>query len=197
MNEPLDAKKSRSLEGGPSFSLRNRAERVVWRVTWLLLARLVPPPFSWAWRRLLLRLFGARIAGRVRVYPSARIWLPRHLAMESGSTIGPCVECYNIARVEIGRGALVSQRAFLCTGDHDHRDPAFQLIASPIVLGSESWIAAEAFVGPGVKVGQGAVLAARGAAAETLPNWTVWAGNPARKVADRVRRSEEASQRLR
>lgn len=126
------------------------------------------------------------MAGSARIYPTASVWLPRNLRMDEGSTIGPGVDCYNMALISLGAGALVSQRAFLCTGNHDHRDPHFQLFASPIEIGARAWIAAEAFVGPGVTIGQGAVLAARGCAVSDIPEWTVWGGNPSRQLGERA-----------
>lgn len=191
MTDPLPASESRPREGGASFSLGNRIERGIWGAVWLLLGRLVPPPFGFGWRRLLLRLFGARMEAGSRVYPSARVWLPRHLTMEEGATLGPGVQCYNMAPIHIGKGAIVSQRAFLCAGDHDHRDPHFQLVTRPIRLEDGCWVAAEAFVAPGVTIGQGAVVAARGCAVSDVPEWTIWAGNPATQVGTREVRSQD------
>lgn len=187
MSDPLDASATRPLEGGPSFSLANRIERAVFAICWIVLGRLVPPPFGKGWRRFMLRLFGANIAKGANIYPTARIWLPRHLVMEEGSTIGPKVDCYNMAPITLRKGAIVSQRAYLCAGDHDHRDPHFQLVTRPIELGAHSWVAAEAFVAPGVTLGEGAVLAARGVAVKDMPAWTVWGGNPAKQIGERPR----------
>lgn len=185
MSEPLDGARTDSLHGGPSFSLGNRVERVLFGIVWRVTGWIIPPPLGWGWRRLLLRLFGAQLGEGARVYPSARIWLPRNLVMEPWSTIGPGVQCYNQARITLGNGVIVSQRAFLCSGDHDHRDPAHQLVTRPIRIEAKAWIAAEAFVGPGVTVGQGAVLGARGCATRDIPAGTVWAGNPAVQVGER------------
>jgi len=74
---------------------------------------------------------------------------------------------------------VVSQGAYLCTGSHDYRDPEFPLIAKPITVGRRAWVCADAFVGPGVAVGDGAILAARGAAFDNLAPWTISRGNPA------------------
>ena len=103
--------------------------------------------------------------------------------MEPWTTLGPEVLCYNMAPVTLGEGSIVSQRAFLCAGDHDHRDPAHQLVTRPITVGPRAWIAAEAFVGPGVAIGAQAVLGARGCATRDIPAGTVWTGNPAQQVA--------------
>jgi putative colanic acid biosynthesis acetyltransferase WcaF len=79
----------------------------------------------------------------------------------------------------------VSQGAHLCTGSHDIVDPNFPLVTKPIIIEAYAWIAAEAFVGPGVTVGEGAVLGARGVTFRDLSPWTVYVGNPAKPVHQR------------
>ena len=187
MSEPLNAHETNPWEGGPSFSLANRVERLAFGVAWRLLAWLVPPPLGWGWRRFLLRAFGAKMAKGAKVYPSARIWLPRNLEMGAWSALGRGSECYNQAPVKIGDHAIVSQRTYLCSGDHDYRDPTYQLVARPITIGNSAWIAAEAFIGPGVTVGDHAILGARGCAMKDIPAATIWAGNPATQIGERER----------
>ncbi|MDX7952655.1 putative colanic acid biosynthesis acetyltransferase [Lichenihabitans sp. Uapishka_5] len=187
----LDAHLSRPLEGGPSFSLGNRMFRLVWRLAWVLLAVWTPPPMV-RWRRWLLVRFGADMAPTANVRSSARVWYPPHLSMGDHALLGPKVTCYNIAPVHLGRRVVVSQGANLCTGTHDLADRHFQLVARRIVLEDHVWIAAEAFVGPGVVARQGAVLAARGTTFTTLAAWTVYRGNPARAVKRRAFRPETA-----
>lgn len=97
------------------------------------------------------------------------------------------VICYNVAKVTILKGALVSQRAHLCAATHDICDPDFKLQPRPIEIGRQCWIAAEAFIGPGVRVGEGTVLGARGAAFSDLEEWSVFRGNPASFVKSRPR----------
>lgn len=183
MSDPhiLDARKSGARTGGPSFSLQHRLERALWAIAWGGLAAWTPPPLH-PWRRALLRLFGASVSGTARVYGSARIWYPRHLSVGDNAVIGRGVICYSMAPITIGDGATISQRAHLCAGTHDIDDEHFQLVARPIRIGAKAWIAAEAFVGPGVTVGEGAVLGARGVTVKDLADWSVNAGNPARQV---------------
>jgi putative colanic acid biosynthesis acetyltransferase WcaF len=174
----LDAAIARPSTGGASFTLRLRMERVMFLAFWTLLAAWTPPALR-NWRRLLLRAFGAQLAPGANVYASVRIWHPRFLAMGAHATLGPRVNCYNQAQVTLGAFAIVSQDATLCAGTHDYEDPDFQLRTRPIVLGAHSWIAAEAFVGPGVHVGDCAVLGARGVTMKDLEAAVVHAGNPA------------------
>ena len=78
------ADRFRPLGRGPAFPLANKLERVVFRAAWLLLARFTPPPL-FAWRRLLLRAFGAEVGRGARIYGSARVWLPRNLEVGEGA----------------------------------------------------------------------------------------------------------------
>jgi putative colanic acid biosynthesis acetyltransferase WcaF len=180
----LNADEHRTFEGGPSFNMRHRLFRVSWTLAWILLASWTPPPLH-AWRRLFLRLFGAKISPKAHIYPSVRVWYPPNLTMGVLACLGPNVTCYCMAPIQLGDYALASQGAHLCAGSHDLRDPNFQLIARPITIGPRAWIAAEAFVGPGVNVGEGAVLGARAVAMRNLAPWTIYTGNPAQPVSTR------------
>ena len=180
----LDADAGDTFSGAPSFTLGHRLRRVAFGIAWLVLARWTPPPLR-RWRNLVLRAFGARLHPTANVYPSARIWYPPNLEMEAEAALGPDVICYSMAPIQIGRRAIVSQRAHLCAGTHDIDDPKFQLMARPITIGEGAWIAAEAFVGPGVTVGANAVLGARAVTVKNLDPDGVYGGNPARKIRDR------------
>lgn len=176
--KPLDARRSRPLDGGPSFSLGNRLLRAIWMLTWLILARFTPPPFH-TWRRFILHAFGAKIGPGVRIHGSAQIWLPANLDLDENVLIGPGVRIYNQGYVRIGARTVISQGAHLCASSHDLSDDHFQLVLRPITIGAHCWVAAEAFVGPGVIMGDGAVLGARAALFEAAEAGGVYSGNPA------------------
>jgi putative colanic acid biosynthesis acetyltransferase WcaF len=180
----LEAGKSEPWRGGASFTLRNRLYRFAWAAAWRLLASWTPPRLI-GWRRLLLRWFGAKIAPTANIYASARIWSPANLEVDDFACIGPGVTVYSMAEITFAPYSLASQGAHICAGTHDIEDVHFQLRARPIVIGYRAWIAAEAFVGPGVTVGDGAVLGARGCAFKDLDPWTVYVGNPARALKRR------------
>ena len=169
-----------------SFTLANRAARVAWGLAWLVLCRWTPPPL-WGWRRTVLRAFGAQVGVGARVYGSTRIWLPANLALGEGAVLARRVNCYNQGHIAIGARAVVSQDASLCASTHRVEDPAFPLVLRPIRIGADAWIAAEAFVGPGVAVGEGAVLGARGVAMRDLDPWAYFSGNPAQFLKARPR----------
>ena len=181
---PLDASAVNTYEGAPSYSLRDRIGRMVWNVVWAVFARWSPVELH-VWRRVILRAFGAKIHKTAKVYPSTQVWLPSNLVMEQFSCLAGDVICYCMAPIHVGEYCTVSQRSTLCAGTHDIRDPNFQLKTKPIKLGARCWVAAEAFVGPGVTIGDGAVVGARGVVMRDVAPWTVVAGNPANVVGPR------------
>jgi putative colanic acid biosynthesis acetyltransferase WcaF len=185
---PID----RPIGGGPSFRLGLRVHRAVWSLLWTCLASWTPPQLS-PWRVLLLKLFGARLHPGAAVAASVRVWLPRNLEMGEGASLGPGVECYNMAPIKIGARSVVSQRAFLCAGTHDFTDEKFPLRVRPIVIGDDVWVASEAFVGPGVHIGNGCVLGARGCAFQDLNEWMVYRGNPATMIKERKLQKPEVT----
>jgi putative colanic acid biosynthesis acetyltransferase WcaF len=168
-----------------SPSTGDKARRFLWQVTWLLFYR-YSPVLLHGWRRFILRCCGAKVGAGAHPYPQVRIWAPWNLVMAEGSCLANGVDCYNVAPVVLHRKALVSQYSYICTASHDYENPAFPLMAATITIGPYSWIAADAFVGPGVMVGEGAVVAARATVVKNVAAWTVVAGNPAREIKRRV-----------
>jgi len=159
------------------------ARRALWEIgRWLF--RFSPRPL-FAWRRTLLRLFGARIGKEVHIYPSAVIFMPWNLTIGDWSAVGESAYIYNLGPVTIGRSVTISQRAHLCAGTHDYTSPDMALLRPPIVVDDEAWVCADAFVGPGVTIGAGAVLGARAVAVRDVPPWMIAVGNPARPIKPR------------
>ena len=193
MHATSDLKSPVSARGKPAasasrirspFVLKNQAMRCAWAIVYHTLFRLSPSPLH-VWRRFLLRCFGARVGSGSHVYGSTRIWAPWNLQMGARSVLGPNIDCYCVAPVKIGDHAVISQYSFLCTASHDFSHPEFPLTTGPIVIGNHVWVAADAFIGPGVTIGDGAVVGARSSVFRDVPPWTVVAGSPARYLKNR------------
>jgi putative colanic acid biosynthesis acetyltransferase WcaF len=134
---------------------------------------------------LLLRAFGARIGRHCHVYPSVRIWAPWNLELHDQACLGRGVICYSMDTICLGPRVMVSQGAHLCTGSHDYETPNFQLFTRPIHIEADAWICAEAFLAPGVTIGEGAVIGARSVVTRSQPAWMVCAGNPCKPIKPR------------
>ena len=155
-----------------------------WAVTWQMIFRWTPRRFI-AWRCLLLRLFGARIGHGCFVAPSVYIVFPWNLSLADGVVVEHKAIMNCMGKIYIGVGARISQHAHLCTETHDYVRSDMRTRSSSISIGSDVWIAADAFVGPGVSIGNGSVLAARSSAFKDLPAHQVCVGEPARPLKPR------------
>ena len=172
----------RSLRYVDTIPRREKFRRLLWELVSTLLFRTTPRWALHGWRRFLLRSFGAKIGPGCRISPSCRVWAPWNLTMGELSVLGDDVDCYTMDRITIGSKVAVSQRAFLCTGSHDVSSLRRPLVTEPIVIGDHCWIAAEAMVMPGVRIGEGAVIGARSLVTKDQPAWTICGGSPCRPI---------------
>lgn len=168
----------------PAFAASDRARRLVWGICWALLYRMSPRPMH-GWRALLLRCFGATMGPDCHFYPGSKVWAPWNLICAEQVTLADGAEIYNPAPMRFGSHAIVSQDAFVCGATHDYDDPRFPLLAYAMEFGAYAWVCARASVGPGVNLGEGAVLGLGSVATRDLEPWGVYAGVPAVKVKQR------------
>ncbi len=159
-------------------------KRVLWHAFYWTLYRWVPRKLN-SWHRVSLRLFGAQVGSGVVIYPSALVECPWNLALADHCVIGAGTRLYALGHIQIGAHSVVSQRAHLCAGTHDYRDPGMPLLRTPIVIGTGVWICAEAFIGPRATVGDRCVVGARSVVVGDLPADMVCAGNPCRAIKRR------------
>ncbi len=159
-------------------------KEALWLLVSLVLFQLCPLKVS-ALKRSVLRWFGAKVGEGVIIKPAVKITFPWKLKLGDHAWLGE--ECWllNLAPIDIASHVCISQRAFLCTGNHDYKSPTFDLVTKPIRVEQGAWIGAGSFVGPGVTVGSHAVLTAGSLATRDLDPDSVWRGNPAEFVKQR------------
>ncbi len=134
----------------------------------------------------MLRLFGARLGRGVHVYPRAVIWAPWNIELGDESGFADGVHVYSQEKIRLGMRVVISQGVHLCAGTHDYEATGFPLVTKPIEIGDYVWIAAEAFVHPGVVIGEGVVIGARSVVTKDMPAWTVCAGHPCKPIKERT-----------
>jgi len=117
---------------------------------------------------------------------STDILRPWDIRLGEYVTLGPRVHLYNLSKISIGDNTVISQDAYLCGGSHDYQDATMPLLRQDIIIGKNVWICAGAFIGPGVTIGDGAVVAARAVVMKDVEPWTVVGGNPAKFIKKRV-----------
>ena len=173
--------------GIPKVSLREYRNpqgdivgRFLWEVVWMFGGRWTP---RWAlngWRRRLMRAFGAKVGKGVRLQGGAEIWQPWRIRIGANSWIDGPANLYSVDDIRIGHDAVISEEAYICTASHDLASKTFALTSAPIEIGDYAWICARAVILPGVKVGEGAVVAAGSVVTRDVEPWTVVGGVPAK-----------------
>jgi putative colanic acid biosynthesis acetyltransferase WcaF len=141
-----------------------------------------PLPWPSELRVALLRAFGARVGEGVVVRAQVNVTFPWRLSVGDHVWLGEEVLILSLAPVTLESDVCLSQRAFLCTGSHDFRAPKFDLVTKPITVRSGSWVAAQAFIAPGVEIGAGSMVAAGSVVLEDVSPGVLVAGNPAAVV---------------
>lgn len=166
------------------FSFSVLFKRMLWNCIQSTIFFMSPQVF-YEWRSFVLRCFGANIGKGVHVSRTCRIMCPWNLKMGNYSCLGPYSVVENEGALNIGEMSTVSQYSYLCTGTHDYKDKKNPLIIKSINIGDGVWVAADSFVGPGVKIGDLTVVGARSAVFKDLPENMVCVGNPCKPVKKR------------
>lgn len=166
------------------WTRREKIGRVLWAIAYMAWFRLSYHNF-YGFRAWLLRQFGAKIGRNVRIRRTTKIEIPWNLNLSNDVSIGDDVILYALGPITIGPRSFISQYAHLCAGSHDFTRGDYPLLRPPITIGADCWIAADAFVGPNVTIGDRTVLGARASAFDDLPPDVVAVGNPAKPIKAR------------
>lgn len=152
---------------------------------------------SWLWpesrlKCAILRMFGARVGRGVVIKPRVNIKYPWFLTLDDHVWLGEGVWLDNLAPIFVASNVCLSQEAYLLTGNHNYKDPAFGLTVAEIHVEEGVWIGARAVVCPGVKVRRDTVLTVGSVLRNDSEEGGVYGGIPAvlmrrRNVEPRIR----------
>lgn len=165
-----------------SLSFSDKIFRFCFWTTWKAVGFFLPGRILNEVKRVIINWFGGDCDKGSVIYSSCKIFDPRKLSLRSNSTIGPYSIIYNVDTITVGEGSIISQYAHLNTASHDFRKNEFPLIHAPIIIGSNCWIATEAFINMGVKICDEAIIGARSSVFKSIDEAGVYVGSPAKKV---------------
>jgi len=135
-------------------------------------------PWPSSLKATILRAFGAKVGRGVVIKPRVNIHLPWKLTVGDFAWLGEEIMILDFEPVRIEAQCCISQRAFLCTGNHNFREPSMPFRNAPITIEAGAWVGAQVFVGPGVTVGCESVATAGSVVLHNLPPSMVCSGNP-------------------
>ncbi len=168
----------------PGSSLK----RLCWYVINIIIFKSSLFPF-YKLKIFLLRLFGAKAGKNILIKPNVNIKYPWFLEIGDNVWIGEKVWIDNLGKVSIGDNVCLSQNAFLLSGNHDYKKSTFDLIVKDIILEDGVWIGAGAMVCGGVVCKDHSVLSLGSVATQNLDPFSIYSGNPAAKIKDRIMES--------
>ena len=93
-------------------------------------------------------------------------------------------------RITTGSDVSIGPEAAILTLGHDPQSPGFEDRGGDVTIGDKVWIAYRAIVLPGVRIAEGAVVAAGAVVTRDVEPYQIVAGSPARPVGERNRRLE-------
>lgn len=133
-------------------------------------------------RKWFLQMLGAKIGKNCFPCRRVEILFPKGLELDEGVSIGWFAELDARGGIHVGHDTNISSHVKLITGSHDIDDINFTADFLPIHIGHHCWIGTGAMVLQGVKIGDGAVIAAGAVVTRDVEPWTVMGGVPAKKI---------------
>lgn len=97
-------------------------------------------------------------------------------------------------RVFLGPGSKLLSSTYELHGFYSSQllpEEAYNIRYGDIIIGDDAYIGANTVVMPGVKIGEGAVVGANSLVDHNLKPWTIYFGNPVRKIGEREKPTEE------
>lgn len=138
-----------------------------------------------------VRDFMSRITGR-EIDPAFRLFPPfytdfgKNIRLGKNVFINACCCFQDQGGISVGDNALIGHRVTLATLNHGLRAEERDVHhPAPIVIGRNVWIGAGAILLPGVRIGDGAVVAAGAVVSKDVPPACVAGGVPA-KILRRI-----------
>jgi acetyltransferase-like isoleucine patch superfamily enzyme len=133
------------------------------------------------------KLLGLRIAPDAVLYRWRDIRHAPGISIGRGSVVGFWATLDGRRGIEIGENVNLSSEVALWTLQHDPADPGFESRGAPIVIEDHAWISFRATVLPGVRVGEGAVVAANSVVTKDVEPYAIVGGAPAGVIGRRPR----------
>jgi putative colanic acid biosynthesis acetyltransferase WcaF len=142
-------------------------------------------PFPSSFKVRILRMFGSKIGTGLVIKPRVNIHFPWKLEIGNNVWIGEEAFILNFELLGIGSNVCISQRTFLCGGNHDYKIVSMPYRNGPITLEDGCWVGANSFVGPNVTIGVDSVISAGSVVTQSLAANGIYRGNPALLIKER------------
>ena len=121
----------------------------------------------------------------MKLYSGYSVRNPKGLTIEDGGSVGPGVLLDARMGLTIRKNATIAYQAVIWTLNHDYNDPKFCGKGGHTEIGPFAWICSRSIILPGVKIGEGAIVASGAVVTKDVEPYTVVGGIPAKKIGER------------
>jgi acetyltransferase-like isoleucine patch superfamily enzyme len=119
--------------------------------------------------------------------PGVEVFSPWRLAVGSHTNIGRHVHLDARGDLKIGDNVNISDEVAVWTAEHDIQAEDFPIIRGPVIVENRVWLCFRSIILPGVRLGEGCVVASGAVVTKDVPPFTVVGGVPAKVIGDRNR----------
>ncbi|HOK41453.1 MAG TPA: acyltransferase [bacterium] len=150
-------------------------------------------PFGWKHnsicnqiRKELLKIAGVKIGKGSFVYPDVKILKPANLTIGNDSFINFNCLLSAYEKIIIGNRVAISYNVTIITETHNPEDENFKAIIKPVIIEDNVWIGANSLILPGVRIKEGAIIAAGSVVTKDVDEYTIVGGVPAKFIKERI-----------
>ncbi|MBP1617623.1 MAG: putative acetyltransferase [Bacteroidetes bacterium] len=121
--------------------------------------------------------------------------ISKDLRADSFAYIGP--NCHIYPKVSVGKYTMLANNVTIVGGDHYYKKWGIPIMFSgraelkSTVIGSDVWIGSHSIIMSGVKIGNGAIIAAGAVVTKDIEPYSISGGVPAKKIGLRFTSAEE------
>ncbi|MDC1089806.1 acyltransferase [Emcibacteraceae bacterium] len=121
---------------------------------------------------------------------NGKIFFAQEVSIGDNCYIGPEAYWYGQGGIEVGNGVIFGPKTVIWTTNHDHKTAdalpyGMTDILSKVVIEDYCWIGFGVAILPGVRIGEGAILALNTVVTKDVPPLSIVAGNPGKIVGER------------
>lgn len=136
-------------------------------------------------RILCMRILGVKMKKDVTILRHIYFYAPNKISIGANSVVNQFVVLDGRGGLEIGDKVNISPYVKIYTADHDANDSNFIYREKKVIIERYAWVSTASIVLPGVRIGEGAVIAAGSVVTKDVEPYTIYGGVPAKKIGER------------
>jgi acetyltransferase-like isoleucine patch superfamily enzyme len=152
---------------------------------WLLKLNIIGHVPSHGFRNFFYKISGIKMGKGSTFHMGARFYLPKNIEIGEGTIVGDHAFLDGRASIKIGKQVDIASQVMIYNSEHDLSDPTFKAIEEPVSIGDYVFIGPRAIIMPGVRIGNGSVVAGGAVVTKDVEENMIVGGVPAKIIGER------------